>query len=235
MGQRLREDKITALTESGGTITMPAGAILTIGGQQYVTTSDLNVAADLGSANSRYQIYAILNVGVVELEVSSNENSVGPAGASAWKLVGSYYTGTQSQFLQFADVMHAAYSNIKETLNITGSGAFTGGTLSVSRSGNQISVQAETPLTFAAQATPTSNVGFIPDWAIPDATRWNLYINNGANYVARSQVTSSGALSIDFSEWDGSDDATNSTDDSYTSISYSVQDSQISITPIKDL
>jgi hypothetical protein len=92
MGQVLLQDKITQLTESSGTITLAAGARLTIGGQQYTTSSALNVAANVSSPNARYQIFAVLNSGVVELVVSSNENSVGPAGATAWKLVGSYYS-----------------------------------------------------------------------------------------------------------------------------------------------
>jgi len=96
MGQRFLEDKITALSESSGTITLASGARLTIGGQQYVTAGALNVAADLSNANTRYQIYAVRNAGATELVVSSNENSVGPAGHNAWKLVGSYYSNGES-------------------------------------------------------------------------------------------------------------------------------------------
>lgn len=96
MGQKLFEDRITTLSESGGTISLAAGARLTIGGQQYVTSSVLDVAADLSTANTRYQIYAVLSGGVPTLVVSQNENSVGPAGENAWKLVGSYYTNGAS-------------------------------------------------------------------------------------------------------------------------------------------
>lgn len=90
MGQRLQDDKIGQLSESGGTITL-APSLLTIGGQQYSTES-LDVTADVTDPNTRYQVYAVRNAGVIELVVSENENSVGPAGYSAWKLVGSYYT-----------------------------------------------------------------------------------------------------------------------------------------------
>jgi hypothetical protein len=92
MAQVLFKDKIPTLTEAGGTITMPAGARLTIGGQQYVTASALNVAANVSEANSRFQIFAVVNSGVVSLVISSNENSQGPTGHTIWKLVGSYYT-----------------------------------------------------------------------------------------------------------------------------------------------
>ena len=90
--QKLFEDKITTLTSSGGNINMPAGARLTIGGQQYSTSSQLSVPVNVDLANTRYQVYAILSGSAVQLVISQNENSVGPAGQSIWKLVGSYYT-----------------------------------------------------------------------------------------------------------------------------------------------
>ena len=77
MGQRLKNDKIGQLSEAGGLISL-APSVLTIGGQQY-STSALTVAANLAAANSRYQIYAVENAGVVSLRVDSNENSVGPS------------------------------------------------------------------------------------------------------------------------------------------------------------
>lgn len=115
MGQKLFEDKITNLSESGGTITLAAGARLTIGGQQFTTSSALNVVANLSSVNTRYQIYAVLNSGVVELIVSANENSVGPAGYMAWKLVGSYYTNGKSP------VTFGTFVNVKDVPHTKGS------------------------------------------------------------------------------------------------------------------
>lgn len=105
MGQVLLPDKIGQLSEAGGTITL-APSRLTIGGQQY-DTSALNVAADVGLANTRYQIFAVRNAGNTELVISQNENSVGPAGFNAWKLVGSYYTNGLSS------VGFGAFLNIK--------------------------------------------------------------------------------------------------------------------------
>jgi len=104
MGQRLFEDKITNLSESGGTITLAAGARLTIGGQQYITNSALNVAVDVTSANVRYQVFAVLSGGAVILVTSQNENSVGPVGEDAWKLVGSYYTDDSIAFGSFVNI-----------------------------------------------------------------------------------------------------------------------------------
>jgi len=88
MGQVRVKDKIGALSEGGGTITLQP-SILTVGGQQY-TTNALNVALPAMAANTRYQIYAVSTVGIISLVISTNENSVGPAGYDAWKLVGSF-------------------------------------------------------------------------------------------------------------------------------------------------
>jgi len=99
MGQILREDEIGVLSELANAITL-ASSILTIGGQQY-STSSLNVAADISSATTQYHIYAVLNAGNVELVTSLNDDSVGPAGYSAWKRVGSYFTDTVINFDYF--------------------------------------------------------------------------------------------------------------------------------------
>lgn len=122
MGQVLLQDKITTLSESSGTITLASGARLTIGGQQFVTSSAINVAADLSSAITRYQIFAVESSGVVSLVISTNENSVGPAGEVAWKLVGSYFSGDVGNFGSFVTI-----DGTPETLtfNYTPTGAWT--------------------------------------------------------------------------------------------------------------
>jgi len=91
MGQILKQDKIGALSHNAGIITLPAST-LTIGGQQYVTSSlTRTIATDVTmTANTRYQIYAVVSGGVIVLRISSNENSVGPSGFTAWKLVGCF-------------------------------------------------------------------------------------------------------------------------------------------------
>ena len=106
MSSLLRKDKIGALNESGGNILL-GPSILTIGGRQYETTSQIQVA--LPSFNilleTRY-VYAILNAGNVELVISSNVNSNGPTGASSWKLVGAFMVGqTGAGALEFGAFM----------------------------------------------------------------------------------------------------------------------------------
>lgn len=93
MGQRFFEDSIGTLTHSTGVISLTSSK-LTIGGQQYSTsTLSRTISTDvIMTANTRYQIFAVVSSGVVALRISSNENSVGPSGFSAWKLVGSFYS-----------------------------------------------------------------------------------------------------------------------------------------------
>lgn len=94
--QKLRSDRIGTLTESAGIITLASTAarpsFFTIGGQQYKVTSNLTYTEATHTAVTLYYIYAVLSSGVVTLVRSTNVNSVGPAGFSAWKLVGAYYS-----------------------------------------------------------------------------------------------------------------------------------------------
>lgn len=111
MGQVLRQDKIGQLTHSSGNIIMAASvaspAYLTIGGRQYTVTSNLSVALPSMAANTRYQVFAVQSGGVVSLQISLNENSVGPAGFLSWKLIGSLYSNGMSP------VAFGSFVNIK--------------------------------------------------------------------------------------------------------------------------
>ena len=90
-----RTDKLTVLNHSAGTIFMPAGAVLTIGGLQFTTDAQKSVVLPALTALSRYQVFAVRSGNDVALVISQSENSVGPAGYTSWKLVGAFYsTGT---------------------------------------------------------------------------------------------------------------------------------------------
>ena len=117
MGQILQKDKIGAISEAAGDITLQA-SVLTIGGQQYTTgILSRTIATDVTLvANTRYQIYAVISAGVVVLRVSINENSVGPAGFNGWGLVGSFYSNGSSAFGTFKAIKgNGRVSNIKWT------------------------------------------------------------------------------------------------------------------------
>ena len=99
MGQILQADSIGALSHSSGVITL-ASSRLTIGGQQY-STSALNrtISTDVTlTSNTLYMIYVAVSGGVPVLRISSNVNSTGPAGFTAWKLVGAFFASGGNSF-----------------------------------------------------------------------------------------------------------------------------------------
>jgi len=116
MAQKLRDDKIGTLQHSAGNIQMIASlsnpAYLTIGGQQYKVTSTLVVALPAMTSLTRYQVYAVQSGGVVSLVISQNENSVGPAGYTRWKLIGSLMANglTSVSFGSFINIKGAPMS-----------------------------------------------------------------------------------------------------------------------------
>lgn len=115
MGQRLSLDTIGVLSHSSGTLSLAASKI-TIGGQQYITTAATTrlISTDVTLvANTRYQVYAVISGGVVALRVSANENSVGPAGFTAWCLAGSFITGAAAAFGTFVNITGRPEYNIK--------------------------------------------------------------------------------------------------------------------------
>lgn len=96
MGQKLKDDKIGTLSRSTTTFTMGA-ALLTIGGQQYRTTTNTTYVASGLVANRLYKVYAVRSSGNTILTASLNDNSVGPAGFTSWKLVGAFFTNSAVQ------------------------------------------------------------------------------------------------------------------------------------------
>ena len=104
MGQKLRDDRIGAL--SGTTTISLAASYLTIGGQQYSTgVLSRLVSTDVSlAANTLYYIYAVVSSGVPALRISTNVNSVGPAGFSSWKLVGAFYSNGTPAFGTFVNI-----------------------------------------------------------------------------------------------------------------------------------
>lgn len=99
-----QKDKVVGLTHSAGNISIQSGSILTIGGLQYILDSQKSVALPAMTANTRYQVFAVITGGDVALQISTNENSVGPAGFTAWKLVGSLYSDGSLSFGSFLNV-----------------------------------------------------------------------------------------------------------------------------------
>jgi len=113
MGRVIGQDKIGALTEAGGTITL-GPSTLTIGGQQFRTTTSLNEAVPSLSNGALRFIYAVLDGnGDPEIIISDQVNSVGPGlGNVAWKLVGAFYAdGINGSFGSFVNIEGSPKTN----------------------------------------------------------------------------------------------------------------------------
>lgn len=89
-----------------------------------------------------------------------------------------------------------------EILNATGSGDFTGGLVRISRINNIVTVTCQSQITFASSSSPASAVGFIPDWARPPNSIWNVYAFNSERvFLVKSNLN--GQLAFTFSNWAG--------------------------------
>jgi len=108
-----------------------------------------------------------------------------------------------------------------QTIDLTGSGDFTGGEIQVERVGNIVTISETVDATFASSAIPASAAGLLPEWARPNDTRNNVYgLFSGG--TLETFVQSDGALRFEFRDWAGS---TLSQTSAFTfAITYSVPD-----------
>jgi hypothetical protein len=83
-----------------------------------------------------------------------------------------------------------------------GSGGFTGGTVRVSKIGNQVTINTDTDLTHALSSSVSSASGFIPVWARPTSSKDNVFAMAGS-VVQRVRIQSNGTLSVDSRDWAG--------------------------------
>jgi len=114
-----------------------------------------------------------------------------------------------------------------EIIDLTGSGDYTGGTISVRRVGNQVTIQSETALTHASLSTATSAAGVIPDWAIPEVNRFNVCVTD-TSLIYRCEVFSNGTFRSNYRNYSGTLQ-TQTTDNSFSSLSYSVPNTPVVI------
>jgi hypothetical protein len=123
-------DKIVSLNHNAGFINMGAGSIVSIGGLQYTTDGVKSVllSSITLTANGRFQIYAVISGGDVILVLSTNENSVGPAGYTSWKLVGSFYANSQTSigFGGFINIKGLPSASVDDSGSATLVAAFVG-------------------------------------------------------------------------------------------------------------
>lgn len=156
MGQVLQSDLIGSLSHNSGIITLAASR-LTIGGQQYIASSiSRTISTDVTMvADTLYMIFAIVVSGVVQLRISANFNSTGPAGFTSWKLVGAFYADGMGSpaFGSFVNIEGVPQSNV---FQFQGSGSWTNTIYSsrLRRNGDK----AELEYTLSFISTPSSGI-----------------------------------------------------------------------------
>src|SRR5690606_6893015 len=69
----------------------------------------------------------------------------------------------------------------EETVDLTGSGDFTVGTLLIKRVGDHVTIQSTSTLTFSSATDINSASGAIPEWARPPSTVRNAVNNVSGN------------------------------------------------------
>jgi hypothetical protein len=93
-----------------------------------------------------------------------------------------------------------------QTIDLTGSGDFTGGEIQVERVGNVVTISETATATFASATIPESAAGLIPDWALPATFKNNLY-SLSSGLVTEVFVQTDGKLRFEFRDWAGSTSA----------------------------
>jgi hypothetical protein len=88
------------------------------------------------------------------------------------------------------------------TIDLTGSGDFTGGSLKISRMGSKVMISNISALTFPSESNPTSTAGLIPSWARPVINQSNLS-SNAATIMVQSFIASNGTLAATIRNYSG--------------------------------
>lgn len=228
MGQRLKEDKIGTLSHSSGTISV-AASILTIGGQQYVTSAlSRLISTDVTLiAATRYMVYAVISGGNPALRISTNVNSVGPAGFASWKLVGAFYSDGMSpvafgSFVNIEGVPSTSYISYQPvwassgTQPTLGNGTLTGkfkiwgdtqevhfelnggSTTSAGTGGYTMSLPLATDAAKMAVANPTSTILSLVNSQYGNQRVQILTYNNPTSVLFFLMTDAGGAGNIDF-------------------------------------
>lgn len=100
MGFLTKPDKIGAISQASGTITLQP-SYLTIGGQQYATAALSYVITGL-AASTKYNLFAVAVGATVSLVPSTNSITTGPTGYTKFLYLRSFMTNGSSAFGSFA-------------------------------------------------------------------------------------------------------------------------------------
>lgn len=109
-----------------------------------------------------------------------------------------------------------------QTIDLTGSGDFTGGEIQVERVGNIVTVAITGSITYSSSSGAVSASGVLPDWARPDSNTQRDVTNASGSAVYLIDITTAGTINISSYNWAGS--LTNTTTMNRGSITYTVPD-----------
>ena len=90
----------------------------------------------------------------------------------------------------------------KETIDMTGSGSFTGGVITVTRNGNLVNITCTAELLHSASGSPASTA-ILPTWARPDANFMQQVYALDSAVVKMVFINSTGDLNFRYRDWAG--------------------------------
>lgn len=98
---------------AGEAIRWISGSQFILGGKFYQQSTELTVNLTGLSANTLYMVYAVISGNLItNITYSTNFNTVGPAGATAWKLIGAFYSSGASTFGSLVNIEGVPTSDI---------------------------------------------------------------------------------------------------------------------------
>lgn len=172
------------ISHNAGIITV-ANLLAKIGGRTFFKSSlTRTIATDVTLvANTRYQVFAVESGGAVQLRISPNENSVGPAGFTAWDLIGSFQANGLGSvaFGAFINIDGVPkFSNVPVTPTLTGFGVPTTTDFSYDRLGAD--------LIFRGTWTSGTTTAVEPRISLPGVTHVQRPTNWSPGYFARNNA-----------------------------------------------
>lgn len=94
----------------------------------------------------------------------------------------------------------------QEEINLAGSGQFTGGTLFVSRTGNNVKLRISSTATFASASVVTSGSNLLPEWAFPSGDNFNIS-SAGSSFITFCRANNAGTFQLVFRDYSGTPSA----------------------------
>jgi hypothetical protein len=155
-----------------------------------------NVYASTGSILRQFEFRVNGQINVEYRNYSGTLTAAVGAGAFSFSYIASPSNEIASSREVIGEVRTA-------TINLTGSGDFTGGQIKVSKVGNQVIVEAFESLTHASLVAASSATGVIPLWARPNSTNKTNTYTSGVNDIRTILITPSGQITSTYFNYSG--------------------------------